>query len=990
MADRMMQSKTTNASAIQQEEGFHRIDETLRRFIEALNQDYTKIVDLLGHQTKTINEHTTESHHDTQVVIAEQSRETQRELQESMRKQAEQTEKARVADTLKSETEKFLRSLKYPRMNERYTSLNDAAPRTFEWLFGDVGTSSDDDDKDPFPRYVVQSMKKTWNRFPEWIASDSSSYWITGKAGSGKSTLMKFLLHDPRTQRLLNDKEGKEVLILAHFVWISGTDKQRSVAGLLASLLHSLCAKRGDLVGGLLEKFTVILSHDVDTDWSESSLEDVLFHALQPDIIRQKCCIFIDGLDEVHVSDGPRKLLLLMDRLRNIPGIRLCVASRPGRVFEDWLSAWPRLQLQDLTAADIWHLATDSINKSFDKTLSRADSLSSEKTRWQVEQLVQMILWRSDGVILWVILAVRSIDRGRTNGDSWATLEARLDTMPRDLHELYASMWNRLNDDRDIYRNEASEIFNLVLTWQSIFERSVDFLEDAAFHLLTFCLAWDEDKTTQVIENISAINIGALGQQCTQAAQMISSRCAGLLELHPPHMRCNVDGEAGEFHVELSFVHRTAREFLLDTPEGQRIMECARSSREDWTRRVLVADAARLKLFPEVCSQRHQCAAAWSTMWDILCRTENQKDILTKSTLQSLLPLYQQVYDCGAGYSPGLLGLLGESFELTYDFLGLAVGAGFHDYLEKRLSGLPTVSQEYLDYLGLCCNLPNVSWHDCSQNKRVLRNFRGLWPIARRCEREHGEMTSPPRHQPPPVPSLFRGSSFSTFLNCLVSLDEEAANDVGLCNELVLILRDFGGDEETLMVLPPYIYRPHLYLPLLQTPSIFQETHHSGTSLVFGAKYSTLVCRLAEIHQRTILGKVLREELSSLRTTKAISLPNPLLLYETRLTTHKGFKEMFVTISFREVPNEAVKCLQELLTTTFAFNERDKWADFANKDVRTSLNKIWQSAMSSGHMEGTDSNDWWGYLSQRGYLPLERDFKASIANCTPPMFQPDH
>ncbi|RTE81295.1 hypothetical protein BHE90_004225 [Fusarium euwallaceae] len=43
-----------------------------------------------------------------------------------------------------------------------------------------------------------QDGKPLWGSFPEWLAEDSNTiYWITGKAGSGKSTMMKFLLQQP-------------------------------------------------------------------------------------------------------------------------------------------------------------------------------------------------------------------------------------------------------------------------------------------------------------------------------------------------------------------------------------------------------------------------------------------------------------------------------------------------------------------------------------------------------------------------------------------------------------------------------------------------------------------------------------------------------------------------------------------------------------------------------------------------------------------------
>jgi ABC-type polar amino acid transport system ATPase subunit len=40
--------------------------------------------------------------------------------------------------------------------------------------------------------------------FVHWLASSDDIFWITGKAGCGKSTLMKLIDDDPRTKEGLN------------------------------------------------------------------------------------------------------------------------------------------------------------------------------------------------------------------------------------------------------------------------------------------------------------------------------------------------------------------------------------------------------------------------------------------------------------------------------------------------------------------------------------------------------------------------------------------------------------------------------------------------------------------------------------------------------------------------------------------------------------------------------------------------------------------
>jgi hypothetical protein len=68
----------------------------------------------------------------------------------------------------------LLSSLRYNLMKDREGRIADAHQYTFQWLFTDTHEGK-------------------WANFKDWLESDSKLYWITGKAGSGKSTLMKYI-----------------------------------------------------------------------------------------------------------------------------------------------------------------------------------------------------------------------------------------------------------------------------------------------------------------------------------------------------------------------------------------------------------------------------------------------------------------------------------------------------------------------------------------------------------------------------------------------------------------------------------------------------------------------------------------------------------------------------------------------------------------------------------------------------------------------------
>lgn len=89
---------------------------------------------------------------------------------------------------------RFLESLWYPEMRRRRETINEAHARTFRWVF-EPDTSST-----AVPR---------WDNFVQWLESGQGTYWISGKAGAGKSTLMNYVHQDDRTLGSLEVWSGR-------------------------------------------------------------------------------------------------------------------------------------------------------------------------------------------------------------------------------------------------------------------------------------------------------------------------------------------------------------------------------------------------------------------------------------------------------------------------------------------------------------------------------------------------------------------------------------------------------------------------------------------------------------------------------------------------------------------------------------------------------------------------------------------------------------
>lgn len=113
-----------------------------------------------------------------------------------------------VSDTAESTLRTFigkniLQSLWYSSMTSRYEDVIEAYPKTFEWAFTGSGEE-----------------ECSWSNLSRWLQHDDGIYWVSGKAGSGKTTLMKHIVDDIRTTDFLKVWAGSSPLIIVNFLFL--------------------------------------------------------------------------------------------------------------------------------------------------------------------------------------------------------------------------------------------------------------------------------------------------------------------------------------------------------------------------------------------------------------------------------------------------------------------------------------------------------------------------------------------------------------------------------------------------------------------------------------------------------------------------------------------------------------------------------------------------------------------------------------------------
>ena len=457
-----------------------------------------------------------------------------------------------------SQRERLLQSLKFPEMNERQNGITPPHDDTFNRIFRHyIDEESPSDKVDVWDH--TPSIDEAWESFRTWLQSPDSLFWIQGKPGSGKSTLVKHIISHKTTKELLSQSHSR-VKILSHFFWQIGSRWQKNIAGLYSTLAHQLLQDNEALMDEMISEYPFITNKVYFHDWYSLDLERLVLAAIKVEVDRTWLCVFIDGLDE-YTSDHEEDLVDRILRLSQHGKVKLCVSSRPEPRLKEQLDRAPNLKLHDLTRVDMKAYAQQEL-KVFEANGSLSTQLSSKLTK--------ELIWKAQGVFLWLRLAMKSVKSGIRNHDQEDLILSRLRQLPNELEDLYKDMWKRLNQDIPIYRQSAANYFHLVLasspdlTRITIRGRSM-IMSDTPLLLEIGSVA--EQDIQQNLLDVSNHTAHDLVQPlCLRTENEIRTRCAGLLEIKPN----NIYAEK-----VVKFVHRTAHDFLTSTEAGKSILSHA-------------------------------------------------------------------------------------------------------------------------------------------------------------------------------------------------------------------------------------------------------------------------------------------------------------------------------------------------------------------------------------------------------------------------------
>jgi hypothetical protein len=416
-------------------------------------------------------------------------------------------------------------ALHFRTITDRRATVPRAHKRTFEWAY-----------------HQPIAGGPQWDNLSDWLTSGTGCYWIAGKAGSGKSTLMKFLEEDNRTRTALQKWAGSSDLILgSFFFWYAGTKLQKSQTGLLRSLLLDVIRKRPELTLVLFpELCRSLLAGELQgvIQISETELQKGFRTFVDSLPERLKVCFLIDGVDEYEGDYN--ELCDLFSYVSKFESVKLVLSSRPIPACVHHFLPCPKLHLQDLTYNDTKRYVEDKLGHNL--VLARMDSAEPGVTN----QLVQGITSKASGVFLWVILAVRSLTSGLQDYDTTSDLLRRLEELPPDLEKLYERMLGAMSTK---HRTQGSRMLQLVL-------RSNVTHEDYPMTVLQLSFAEEERDLDPLTSPISAIAEDAETWRREATEGRMRSRCCGLIEVQ------RLSTGTDDTRSIVNFFHRTVVEFL--------------------------------------------------------------------------------------------------------------------------------------------------------------------------------------------------------------------------------------------------------------------------------------------------------------------------------------------------------------------------------------------------------------------------------------------
>ncbi|KAJ4390171.1 hypothetical protein N0V93_007645 [Gnomoniopsis smithogilvyi] len=455
-----------------------------------------------------------------------------------------------------------LRRLFFPSIFQRENDIADPSANTLCWIFDayqesdllalETAAVSSLSQNRPNERKLRQSMSKSLVSF---LHQNAGTMLLTGKAGCGKSTFMKYVSQHSTTKTTLQNWAGNTKLVLVSvFFWRSDDAFQSSMVGFWRSVLFQILSQCPELVPKVFPQQQTDLKGVSDAvEFREPELELAFQRFLEHSKGKNySFCCFIDGLDE-HQGDNlsHKSMATLLSSWASQPFFKMICSSRPETVFIDiFRSTGTISEFHKLNFGDISNFA----EHKFITCLSTAQMQIAQR---HCLALVHEIATRAEGVFLWASMAVRAlINQALDHDDTERALRQRLQECPDSLEALFQQMLSKVDRAPSVQRRSNMALYLAVhnpfkhplnLLMYSWLDGLDWFQENKSFQA---SCTWDLATETYNPENMCF--------QKEKVDSLLHQVTRGLLEV------VSVPGEVTYFQYRVDLFHRSVRDFLKD------------------------------------------------------------------------------------------------------------------------------------------------------------------------------------------------------------------------------------------------------------------------------------------------------------------------------------------------------------------------------------------------------------------------------------------
>ncbi|CAM1501759.1 Fc.00g037430.m01.CDS01 [Cosmosporella sp. VM-42] len=496
--------------------------------------------------------------------------------------EADSTDIFLVSDS--TEYKECLERLKYKGGNTRREQVRNALNGTNQWLWGN-------------------EAHRQWQ-------SSGGLFWISGKAGSGKSVLAKTIVQKWCTISKKGEKRTRQF-----FDWFydrRGHEHGRSHLYMLQSMLHSILSKDRTAFGTVRARYRIVMDDAFRylhfSGWHFECLLDMLRSlALSPST--PETLAILDGLDESEAGNTRWQLLDSLLEITSTQGARLqvIILSRPEPEILKRLHNCLHIVMQDHNRGDIEQLADSQMNaircawmgESLSFSSTREDEVVSENAfsnpRTELETLHQpnsrkstpkqssvcqlpgseeaelerirtYLLKYAEGVILWVRLVLQQLRICVENkaGFSITDLRKRALDLPKELYDFYVYTLRSAGVLEDPGK---SAITRRILLWV-MGTRSSEPLQLRDLHD-ALAIPEANELSSSSTEDQIALGRFQILKNWSRFCDIIYSHCGPLVEVIENRTNAEIQGTWRVEKVQptwtIHLLHQTVKSFLEDS-----------------------------------------------------------------------------------------------------------------------------------------------------------------------------------------------------------------------------------------------------------------------------------------------------------------------------------------------------------------------------------------------------------------------------------------